>query len=390
MRAGKIAAGPSALKRRQPLLEAVQQRQVLICVGSGGVGKTTVAASLALRAAVEGKSALVCTIDPARRLANSLGLSELGNAEARISAEKLASAGLPPEAPLFAMMLDIKQTWDEFIERHAPPNRREQILSSRFYRSLSTNLAGSQEYIAMEKLWQLRAHRDYGLIVLDTPPTAHALDFLDAPNRVLDFLDNDAARWLLAPALTAGKVGLQLFNWGGNYVARTISKLIGIEALQELTQFMLAISGMNESFRQRARQVRALLAAEGTAFVLVVSPNLEGLEEAVRFHTLLQQNHMAIAAVVINRVQTPPRASDWSEAAALQPALREKVEATLRELEAAAAQDAQAIAEVRAHCEPTPVIQVPRFPLDVHDLAGLWRTSRFLFGDERRERAEAG
>jgi len=372
----------------QPLVEAARRRDVLICVGSGGVGKTTVAASIALRAAVDGKSALVCTIDPARRLANSLGLSQLGNAETRIAAEKLIAAGLPPGAPLFAMMLDIKQTWDEFIERHAPPNRREQILSSRFYRSLSTTLAGSQEYIAMEKLWQLRAHRDYGLIVLDTPPTAHALDFLDAPNRVLDFFDNEASRWLLAPALTAGKLGLQLFNWGGSYIAKTISKLTGTETLQELASFMLAISGMNESFRQRARQVRALLAAERTAFVLVVSPNLEGLDEVTHFHTLLQQNHMAVAAVVVNRVQLPPRPTDWSAAAALEPMLRDKVEATLRERHATAAQDEEAIAEIRSHCQPTPLIQVPRFSLDVHDLAGLWRTSRFLFGDDQRGHTE--
>lgn len=387
MKPARHAAGSSP-QTDQPLVEAVQRRDVLICVGSGGVGKTTVAASIALRAAVDGKSALVCTIDPARRLANSLGLSQLGNAEARIAGDKLVAAGLPPGAPLFAMMLDIKQTWDEFIERHAPPNRREQILSSRFYRSLSTTLAGSQEYIAMEMLWQLRAHRDYGLIVLDTPPTAHALDFLDAPNRVLDFLDNDASRWLLAPALTAGKLGLQLFNWGGSYIAKTISKLTGDETLQELASFMLAISGMNESFRQRARQVRALLAAERTAFVLVVGPNLEGLDEAVHFHTLLQQNHMAVAAVVVNRVQLPPRATDWSEAAALEPMLRHKVEATLGERQAAAAQDEEAIAQIRSRCEPTPLIQVPRFSLDVHDLAGLWRTSRFLFGDEGPGRTE--
>ncbi len=355
---------------------------MLVCVGSGGVGKTTIAATVALRAAVDGKSALVCTIDPARRLANSLGLSELGNAEARISEDQLVAAALPPSAPLFAMMLDMKQTWDEFIERHAPANRREQILSSRFYRSLSTALAGSQEYIAMEKLWQLRAHRDYGLIVLDTPPTAHALDFLDAPNRVLDFLDNEAARWLLSPALAAGKLGLQLFNLGGSYVFRTISKLTGTETLQELASFMLAIGGMNESFRERARQVRALLAAERTAFVLVVSPNLEGLDEAVHFHTQLQQNHMAVAAVVVNRVQPPPRPGDRADAVYLDPPLREKVEATLREREAAAAQDAESIAQIRLHCEPTPLVQVPRFEVDVHDLAALWRTSRFLFGDE--------
>ena len=155
-----MSTGDSSATRRSPIAEALAKRRVMVCVGSGGVGKTTIAASLALRAAVEQQSALVCTIDPARRLANSLGLKELGNAETRIAPSQLASAGLPPGSPLFAMMLDMRRTWDEFIERHAPPNRKERILGNRFYRSLSSVLAGSQEYIAMEELWQLRMHRD--------------------------------------------------------------------------------------------------------------------------------------------------------------------------------------------------------------------------------------
>ncbi len=170
------------------------------------------------------------------------------------------------------MMLDMKQTWDDLITRYAPPDKRERILYNRFYQSLSSALAGSQEYIAMEKLWELRNRRDYELIVLDTPPTAHALDFLEAPNRVLDFLDNEAAKWLLTPALAAGKFGLSLFNLGGSYVAKTLSKFTGTETLQELSGFMLAIASMNESFRERARGVRELLEAKQTGFVLVTSP----------------------------------------------------------------------------------------------------------------------
>ncbi|HLL56256.1 MAG TPA: ArsA family ATPase, partial [Myxococcaceae bacterium] len=163
------------------LSEALGRQDVIVCVGAGGVGKTTISATLALRAAVDGRSALVCTIDPARRLASSLGLSELGNTETRIPDEVLSSVGQQPKAGLYAMMLDMKQTWDALIERYAPPDKRERIVNNRFYQSLSSRLAGSQEYIAMEKLWELHNHRDYSLIVLDTPPTAHALDFLDAP-----------------------------------------------------------------------------------------------------------------------------------------------------------------------------------------------------------------
>ena len=158
------------------LAEAVSRSNVLVCVGSGGVGKTTVAAALALRAAVEGKGSLVCTIDPARRLANALGLDELGNAELRIADAVLAKAsGQPARAPMHAMMLDMKRAWDELIEQRAPPDKRDKILGNRFYQSLSSALAGSQEYIAMEKLCELRNQRNYPLIVLDTPPTAHAL-----------------------------------------------------------------------------------------------------------------------------------------------------------------------------------------------------------------------
>ena len=237
-----------------PIAAAVANHDTLVCVGSGGVGKTTVAATIALRAAVDGKGSLVCTIDPARRLANALGLDALGNAETPIPAAAFEKAGLQPKAAMRAMMLDMKRTWDELIERRAPPDKRDKNLSNRFYQSMSSALAGSQEYIAMEKLWELRTQRDYPLIVLDTPPTAHALDFLDAPNRILDFLDNEAAKWLLTPALAAGKVGLKLFNLGSSYVAKTLTKFTGVETLQGLAEFMSSISGMNQDFRERATQ----------------------------------------------------------------------------------------------------------------------------------------
>ena len=177
-------------------LDSALERQVVVCVGSGGVGKTTVSAALALQAAARGKKVLVCTIDPARRLANSMGLQSLTNAETRVPESALAATGAKVPGQLFAMMLDLKRSWDEVIERYAPnPERRAAILENRFYRQLSTALAGSHEYVAMEKLHALHQRGGYDLIVLDTPPTTNALDFLDAPNRVIDFLDSDAARW---------------------------------------------------------------------------------------------------------------------------------------------------------------------------------------------------
>jgi len=363
-----------------PIAKALAEKDVLVCVGSGGVGKTTVAATLALRAAVEGKGSLVCTIDPAKRLANALGLEALGNAETAIPAAAFEGAGLKPKSTMRAMMLDMKRTWDELIERRAPPDKRDKILSNRFYQAMSSALAGSQEYIAMEKLWELRTQRDYPLIVLDTPPTAHALDFLDAPNRILDFLDNDAAKWLLTPALAAGKVGLKLFSFGSSYVAKTISRFTGTETLQELASFMLAISGLNEGFRERAHQTRALLAAKTTAFVLVTGPMPDRMDEAVYFHTLLRQNHLEVAALVVNRVHQPVPDAQWSAAARLPDPLRHKMEQTLEESEHLAAADARGIERLKELCPGTPLITVPRFERDVHDLKALWETSQFLFG----------
>lgn len=364
-----------------PLPSALAGCNTVLCVGAGGVGKTTVAATLALRSAVDGRSSLVCTIDPARRLANALGLSELGNEEARITVDQLEAAKLPATASMHAMMLDMKRTWDELIAKRAPPDKRDNILGNRFYQALSTALAGSQEYIAMEKLWELRSQRSYELVVLDTPPTAHALDFLDAPNRILDFLDNEAARWLLTPALAAGKVGLRLFNLGSSYVARQIAKLTGTETLQELADFMSSISGMNEGFRERAHQVRGLLTAETTRFVLVTAPQLERLDEAVHFHTLLRQSHMAIAAIVVNRVHVASPPGAWNAALHLPGDLRQKIERTLKESDVLAAQDARGVAYLRDRCGETPIIQLPHFEVDVHDLAALWQTGRYLFGD---------
>ncbi len=364
-----------------PLADAVAKSSVLVCVGPGGVGKTTVAATLALRAAVEGKGALVCTIDPAKRLANSLGLEALGNAETRIADAVAERAGLKFKAPMHAMMLDMKRAWDELIERRAPPDKRDLILKNRFYQSLSSALAGSQEYIAIEKLCELRNNRSYPLVVLDTPPTAHALDFLDAPNRILDFLDNDAAKWLLTPALAAGKVGLKLFNLGSSYITKTIARFTGVETLQELAGFMLNVSSMYEGFRERAHQTQAMLRAETTSFVLVTGPMPERLDETVHFHTLLQQSHMKVAAVVVNRVHPPVSDQAWAQAAGLPEPLKRKVELTLTENEHLAEQDQRGIARLAAACAGTPLVVIPRFELDVHDPKALWETSHHLFGE---------
>jgi anion-transporting ArsA/GET3 family ATPase len=364
-----------------PLSAPLANKRVLVCVGAGGVGKTTVSAALSVQAALSGRSSLVCTIDPARRLANSLGLTELGNTELRIPEETLRKAELTLRAPLFAMMLDMKKSWDGFIERHATEEQREKILANRFYQTISTRLAGSQEYIAMEKLWELRQQNAYDLIVLDTPPTAHALDFLDAPTRVLDFFDNEAARWLLTPALLAGKVGLQVLNLGSSFLTKSLAKLTGAETLQELASLLLATSSIHGTFRDRAKDVRALLAAPETAFVLVTAPHSERLSETIRFHALLKDNRMEVAAIVVNRVHVAAGAPERQAAEALPRPLRDKVLVTLDEVARLTAEDARALAELEAKCAPTPLVRIPRFDADVHDLAGLAHTARFLVGE---------
>jgi anion-transporting ArsA/GET3 family ATPase len=364
------------------LRRAVEQHQVLLTVGAGGVGKTTVAAALALRSAMEGTASMVCTIDPAKRLANALGLSRLGNNETRVEPDTFAKAGLATRAPLHAMMLDMKRTWDELIERRAPPDKRERILSNRFYQALSTALAGSQEYIAMEKLCELKSRRPHELIVLDTPPTTHALDFLDAPNRILDFLDNDAAKWLLTPALAAGRVGLKLFNLGGSAVTKTLARFTGTQTLQQLAEFMLALSSMNEGFRERAQQTRSLLQSPSTGFVLVTAATNERLDEAITFHGLLKASGMRVVAMVVNRVN-PPVSQARADLAAAPARLQRQLQQTIEEAEAMAAGDRAGIARLKEACPETPLVPVPRIEGDVHDVGSLYHTSRWLWGDER-------
>ncbi|MHB1846732.1 MAG: ArsA family ATPase [Deltaproteobacteria bacterium] len=352
-------------------------RRLQICVGAGGVGKTTLAAAIALRAAVAGRKAVVCTIDPARRLADSLGLGELGNEERRVSPERLEAAGLRPKGELWAMMLDLGRSWDELIARHAPsPEQRERIYANRFYQQLSNALAGSQEYIAVEKLYELAQSRDYDLIVLDTPPTAHALDFLDAPNRVVDFLDNEAARWLLTPALAAGKMGLGLFGRGGGRLFRGISELTGADTLRELAEFMLSLSGMYEGFKDRAARVKKLLAGPDSGFVLVTTPQPLTVGEALQLHAALGKGGLHVGAVVANRVHSPVQAPPRGELAAagrragLPRELTERIGQALDDARSLWAGDEEQLARLRrAGIEPR---VLPRHERDVHDIAALW------------------
>jgi anion-transporting ArsA/GET3 family ATPase len=365
-------------------------RRVAVCVGSGGVGKTTVAAALALSRALAGGRALVCTIDPARRLANALGLSALGNVESHVPDHKFAEAGLTPSGQLFAMMLDVKRTWDDLVARHAPDAaRRERILKNRLYQQMSAALAGSQEYMAMEKLYELATDRDYDLIVLDTPPTAHALDFLEAPDRILDFLGNETARAILAPALGAGRLGLRIAQLGGGYIAKTLARFTGQEVLGDLGDFLQSFQGMYDGFKERAAAVRSLFSREDVGFVLVSSPAVASVDEALAFHERLHAESMPIAGFVANRV-TPglwrgdgPLPDALALAAALpdgtgeRPELAARLARTLAEHQAQATADRRSIERLFAVSD-APHVVIPRFETDVHDLAGLARLAKAL------------
>lgn len=375
------------------LAEVVARKRVLVCVGSGGVGKTTLSAALGLHAAAQGRKVVVCTIDPARRLANSLGLTELGNVETRVPPDKLEAAGLSPKGELYAMMLDLKRSWDDFILKHAPPEKRDAILASRFYQQLSSALIGSQEYVAMEKMVELSESRDYDLLVLDTPPTTNALDFLDAPNRVLDFFGDDTVRFMLAPALKAGRVGLKMFHLTGGYFVKTLARFTGMEVLQELSEFLLSLAPMYEVFKRRAQQVKEMLASPQAAFVLVTSPSTLTVDEAIYFHTLLKQDGMPVAAVVCNRVHPPlePGRQGFApeHVEALAEALRgagagaEGAEARLvqafSEAQILAELDGAEVRRLAEACAPTPLVSVPRFDSDVYDVSGLRELNRHLF-----------
>jgi anion-transporting ArsA/GET3 family ATPase len=279
--------------------------RVLVCCGAGGVGKTTTAAAVGLRAAERGRRVVVLTIDPARRLAQALGLDELDNAPRPIEAVDRSGGGR-----LDAMMLDMKRTFDEVIEAHASPEKATQILANPFYVALSSSFAGTQEYMAMEKLGQLRAQADadpdgWDLIVVDTPPSRSALDFLDAPARLGSFLDGRLVRLLAAPARAGGRAYLKVVSAAVGSATSVMSKILGGQVLRDVQGFVAALDTVFGGFRERAQHTYQLLQAPGTAFIVVASPEPDALREAAFFVERLAKERMPLAGLVVNRVHTP-------------------------------------------------------------------------------------
>ena len=381
-RAGLARTGPERPARATVLrideLLADRHTRIVVCCGSGGVGKTTTAAALAVRAAEQGRSVVVLTIDPARRLAQSLGLNALDNTPRPVREIDTRGGG-----SLDAMMLDMKRTFDDVVLAHSSPEHAEQILANPFYQAVSSSFAGTQEYMAMEKLGQLRARADrdgsWDLIVVDTPPSRSALDFLDAPKRLGSFLDGRFIRLISAPARAGGRAGLRLVNVGIGLVTKTLTTVLGGEMLRDVQTFVNALDTMFGGFRQRADQTYALLKDGGTAFLVVAAPERDALREASYFVARLAKDGMPLAGLVVNRMQPAPApglTGDRARAAAEQladaglgePAAALALHAAISDL---SARHRNLVRRFTAGHPRIAVVEVASLAQDVHDLDGL-------------------
>jgi anion-transporting ArsA/GET3 family ATPase len=354
--------------------------QIIVCCGSGGVGKTTTAAALALRAAELGRRTVVLTIDPARRLAQSMGLTALDNTPRRVNGVDESAGG-----ELHAMMLDMKRTFDEIVLTHSDADKAEAILANPFYVAMSSSFSGTQEYMAMEKLGQLKAAGEWDLIVVDTPPTRSALDFLDAPRRMATFLDGRLLRLLAAPAKAGGRVSVRVLSVGVGMFTGVLSKVLGAQLLHDLGGFVAALETMFGGFRQRAERTYTLLQAPGTAFVVVAAPERDALREAAYFADRLAAEAMPLAGMVLNRVHGSYATELGGQlAAAAADQLGSGTAAGVLRLHAERATVAERERRLRdgftaAH-RSVALVEAQALAGDVHDLDGLRAVGRDLGG----------
>jgi anion-transporting ArsA/GET3 family ATPase len=370
-------------------------KQICICAGSGGVGKTTTSAAIATGMAARGLKVCVLTIDPAKRLADSLGLDEVGNEASRVDPALFEAQGVEMEGELWAMMLDAKATFDELVRRHAPDEEtRDRVLSNRIYQQISAALAGSQEYMAMEKLFELHSEGRFDLLVLDTPPTRNALDFLDAPRRLTQFIEGRSMKVFMKPT----GITMKIAGRGASMMFSILKRLVGFDLLADLQEFFTAFSGMVDGFQERAKRVNELLADPSTSFLVVCGPQGEPISEAVYFHRKLVEAKLPFGGVVVNKVHSFGEAAqndgeDLRRALAqlLGDDLGERVAANFADYRALAERDAANIDHLAAELQTQVVIRVPYLDEDVHDLAGLAEINRYLFaGSEEREALLAG
>jgi anion-transporting ArsA/GET3 family ATPase len=369
--------------------QLLEGKRVCVCGGSGGVGKTTTSAAIALGMAARGLKVAVVTIDPARRLANALGLEELENEPRRIATERLADHGLEIEGELWAMMLDPKRTFDELIDRIAPdPSRAREIKANRVYRELSTAVSGSQEFTAIAKLYDLDQQDEFDLLVLDTPPSRNAVEFLNAPGRLSSFLEGRALKTFVRPT----GIGMRALGRGAGPLLGALRRVTGIDLLADLSTFFGLLGEMTGDFSRRATGVQEMLCADTTAFLVVTSAQHEPIEEAIWFRRTLAESGFPFAGVVVNRVHHDLLGDREPEhlVQALGPALRselaERVSENFQDYHALARRDEHNIARLADELPGRPLL-VPQFDDDVHDVDGLLQVHRYLFASQSdRER----
>jgi anion-transporting ArsA/GET3 family ATPase len=373
--------------------ELLEGKRVCICAGSGGVGKTTTSAAIAAGMAARGLKVAVLTIDPAKRLADSLGLPELGNTERRVDPSLFEAAGVDiAGGELWAMMLDSKQTFDDVVRKHAPDaETRDRILANRIYQQLSAALAGSQEYMAMEKLFEIHAEDRYDLLVLDTPPSRDALDFLDAPRRLTQFIEGRALQVFMKPT----GIGMRFFGRGATMMFSVLRRITGVDLLEDLAEFFQAFSGMVGGFRERARRVNELLAAPETSFLVVCGPQGEPISEAVYFHRKLVEAELPFGGVIVNKVHYVDEAAgpdaeveEELSAALGDGDLARRVLDNFADFRILAERDRRNVSHLAVEMRTRAVIEVPYLDEDVHDLAGLTEINRYLFASGAKERDE--
>ena len=353
------------------LNEVIASHRVILCCGSGGVGKTTTAAALALQAARAGRKAVVVTIDPAKRLADALGLDALTNSPTTIDG--------PWPGELAALMLDTERTFNDLVAKYAGSGEQaEKILDNRFYRNIAGALSGTQEYMATEKLYELYDETDYDLIVVDTPPTRNALDFLEAPTRLTRFLDHRLYRMLTAP--TRGLV--KAVNVAAQGFLRSVGKVVGGEVIADAIAFFAAFEGMDEGFKDRAKRVATLLGATETAFVLVASPKADTTEEAAFFASKLREHDISVRALIVNRMHPDPGpgnpAADRERAATFAGTSLGNLYTCLADLRQISHSEAEHLSDLTAQVAPAPVCKVAYLPFEVCDLDTLTRFAAAL------------
>lgn len=376
------------------IADLLADKHVCVCGGSGGVGKTTTSAAIALGMAARGAKVAVVTIDPARRLANALGLEELENEPRLVEAERLDRYGLEIHGELWAMMLDPKRTFDELIDRlAADPSRAEEIKANRVYRELSTAVSGSQEFTAVAKLYDLEREGDFDLLVLDTPPSRNALDFLDAPGRLTSFLEGRALKAFLRPT----GVGMRVLGRGMSPLLGGLRRITGVDLLGDLSTFFQLLGSMTEDFSARAARVEEMLKADTTAFLLVTSAQREPIDEAIWFRRTLEQSGLPFAGVIVNRVHHDMLGEHEPEELANQleqelgPELAARVTENLHDYHVLARRDDHNIARLATELEDQggrgSLLLIPHLDDDVHDVEGLLKMHRYLFASQE-ERAQ--